>query len=136
MTDGYAIVDAEGIETEPFPESGIHHAKLTDALGAQDMRVNTVVLDPGDIVGYHTHERQEEIYVCVDGPGEVYVDDEHHDVPEGGVVRIRADVPRQVLNTGDSGTHRWVMFGAPMVGSKADFGEYIVAEGGYETDDS
>ena len=132
MPDGYQIVDAESIETDPYPESGVHHAKLTEALGAEDMRVNAIILEPGEIVGYHTHERQEEIYVCTQGPGEVYIDGTLHEVPEGGVVRLGADVPRQMLNTTEDQTHRWVMFGAPPIGTIEDFGEYVVAEGGYD----
>jgi quercetin dioxygenase-like cupin family protein len=136
MSEGYEIVDVEELGTEPFPESGIEHAKLTEALGAQDMRVNALILEPGQVVGYHTHERQEEIYVCTEGPGEVFVDGELHEVPQGGVIRIRADVPRQLLNTTETETHRWVMFGAPTVGTVEDFGEYQVATGGYDSEHS
>ncbi len=134
MSDGFAIVDVEDIGTEPFPESGIEHAKLTEHLGAEEMRVNALILEPGDVVGYHTHVEQEEIYVCTQGPGDVYIDGELHEVPEGGVVRMRADVPRQLLNTSEAATHRWVMFGAPTVGTVEDFGAYEVAPGGCESD--
>ncbi len=134
MADGYSIVDIEAVEEEPFPASGVDHAKLTEHLEAEEMRVNMVTLDPGEVVGYHTHERQEEIYVCVDGPGEVYVDGNLETVPEGGVVRFAPDVPRQLLNTTDDQHHVWVMFGAPPVGTIEDFGEFQMAPGGYETD--
>lgn len=134
MRTDYEIVDPESVPTERFPESGIRHTKLTGKLGAEEMRVNTVTLEPGQVVGYHTHVEQEEIYVCVDGPGQVFVDGTLQEVPEGGVVRIGADVPRQVLNTGEEGIHRWAMFGAPTVGTREDFGEYEVASGGYEAD--
>lgn len=134
MGTDFAVVDIGTVETEPFPESGVHHAKLTEPLGAEEMRVNTVTLDPGQIVGYHTHERQEEIYVCVDGPGQVFVDGDLHEVPEGGVVRFGPEVPRQVLNTTDSATHVWVMLGAPPLGTVEDFGEYQVADGGFGTE--
>lgn len=133
MAGAYSIVDIDAVSEEQFPESGVSHAKLTEALGAMEMRVNKVALDPGEIVGYHTHESQEEIYVCVDGPGQVFVDGSLETVPDGGVVRFDPEVPRQVLNTTDDETHVWVMFGAPKVGTLEDFGEYQVAEGGYET---
>lgn len=131
MSDGFGIVDSEAIGTEPFPNSGVEHAKLTEPLGAEDMRVNVLFLDPGDVVGYHTHERQEEIYVCTQGPGEVYIEGEHHEVPEDGVVRIGADVPRQLLNTAESARHRWLLFGAPPTGTVEGLGEYVRAMGGY-----
>ncbi|MFW5965703.1 MAG: cupin domain-containing protein [Halodesulfurarchaeum sp.] len=128
MSQDFSIVDVEAHETEPFPESGVEHVKLTEALGATDMRVNAVVLEPGEIVGYHTHERQEEIYVCTKGPGQVYVDGELHEVPQGGIVRLQAAVPRQLLNVTADETHRWVMFGAPPVGTLEDYGEYTMPE--------
>lgn len=130
MAKNYKIVDPESIPETPFPESGVTHTKLSGELRAQEMRVNQVTVDPGEVVGYHNHARQEEIYVCHKGPGEVYIDGEHHDVPEGAVVRIGSGVPRQVLNTGEDPTV-WIMFGAPPIGTVEDFGEYQVAEGGY-----
>lgn len=96
------------------------------------MRVNVLFLEPGDVVGYHTHERQEELYVCIRGPGQVYIDRELHEVPEGGVVRVRADVPRQLLNTTESANHQWILFGAPPAGTIEGLGEYVRAKGGYD----
>lgn len=101
MSEEFAIVDSEEVSTEPFPNSGVEHAKLTEALRAEDMRVNVLFLKPGDRVGYHTHERQEEIYVCTRGPGEVYIDGGLYEVPEGGT-----DVPADgngAIGDGDAG---------------------------------
>ncbi|MDZ7849541.1 MAG: cupin domain-containing protein [Halodesulfurarchaeum sp.] len=130
MAKDYQILEPDSIPETPFPESGVTHRKLTGELRAQEMRVNQVTVDPGEVVGYHSHKRQEEIYVCHKGPGEVYVDGEHLEVPEGGIVRIGVDVPRQVLNTGDFPTV-WIMFGAPPIGTREDYGEYEVSDGGY-----
>jgi len=134
MSGDFSIVDVAEVPTEQFPESGVEHAKLTAELGAEDMRVNALVLEPGEVVGYHTHERQEEIYVCTRGPGHVYVAGELHEVPENGVVRVSASVPRQLLNATDSETHRWILFGAPPTGTVEEFGEYDLSEGGYGSD--
>mgnify|MGYP002761036745 CR=1 FL=1 len=62
MFEEFAIADREAVDTEAFPNSGVEHSKLTDPVGAEDVRVNVLFLDPGDVVGYHAHERQEEIY--------------------------------------------------------------------------
>lgn len=131
MSEGFAIVDSEEFDTEPFPNSGVEHAKLTKVLGAEDVRVNVLFIEPGEAVGYHTHERQEEIYVCTRGPGQAYIDGDLHEVPEGGVVRVGADIPRQLLNTTEAASHRWVMFGAPPTGTLDELGEYVRSEGGY-----
>lgn len=134
MAADYRIVDPTSVAETAFPESGVSHRKLTEELGARDMRVNQVTVDPGEVVGYHSHNRQEEIYVCHKGPGEVYLDGDHREVPEGGIVRISADVPRQLLNTG-SKPSVWIMFGAPPIGTLEDYGEYQVEEGGFRAEE-
>lgn len=131
MSERFAIVDNKEVDTESFPNSGVKHAKITEAIGAEDMRVNVLFLAPGDVVGYHAHERQEEIYVCTRGPGQVYIDGDLHEVPEGGMVRVSADVPRQLLNTTESADHQWILFGAPPTGTVEGLGEYVRAKGGY-----
>jgi quercetin dioxygenase-like cupin family protein len=86
------------------------------------MRVTAVTLDPGDATAPHTHERQEEVYVALDG-GQVVVDGTSHAVPPGGVVRFGPDALRSVRNETDD-TQTWLMFGAPPHGTAEDFGEY------------
>jgi quercetin dioxygenase-like cupin family protein len=90
--------------------------------------VNSVTLDPGEATAPHGHERQEEIYVALDG-GTVVLDGESHRVPEGGVVRIGPEANRSVRNDGDA-PQRWLMVGAPPHGAVDDFGEYRMPDGG------
>ena len=127
MSDDFAIVDYADVEAEPFTESAVEHRKLTDALGATEMRVNAVELAPGEVLDPHAHERQEEIYVAVTA-GQVDIEGEIHDVPEGGVVRLGPDPLRGLCNHTDE-THVWVLFGAPPVGTIEGFGEYVMPEG-------
>lgn len=122
-TDRFAVVDPAEVDGEPFPESGIHHRKLTELLGCTEMRVNTVTLQPGQATAPHAHEQQEEVYVALDG-GHVRVDDTVHGVPAGGIVRVGPDPVRGVLNRSDKAAQTWVMFGAPPVGTVDDFGQY------------
>ena len=72
MTD-FAVVDTDEVAAEPFPESGLSHRKLTEQLGCTDVRVNAVTLAPGEATAPHAHERQEELYVALDG-GRVEID--------------------------------------------------------------
>ncbi|MFC7046118.1 cupin domain-containing protein [Halobacteriaceae archaeon GCM10025711] len=127
MVDGYSVVGIDDVDAEPFPESGVLHRKLTPSLGATEMRVNALTLAPGEELEYHRHERQEELYVPLNGSGEVKIDGDVVEVPENGVVRVAADVPRKLLNTADD-DRQWLMFGAPPVGTLEDFGEYVVVE--------
>ena len=126
MSDDFAIVDYADVEAEPFTESAVEHRKLTDALDATEMRVNAVELAPGEVLDPHAHERQEEIYVAVTA-GQVDIEGEIHDVPEGGVVRLGPDPLRGLCNHTDE-THVWVLFGAPPVGTIEGFGEYVMPE--------
>jgi uncharacterized cupin superfamily protein len=124
MTSACTVVDPDDVSAEPFPESGLEHRKLSDPLGCTEMRVNRVTLAPGEATAPHAHERQEEVYVALDG-GLVRVDGVDHPVPAGGVVRVDPAAVRSVRNE-DAEPQRWLMFGAPPVGTVEDFGEYVV----------
>jgi quercetin dioxygenase-like cupin family protein len=127
MSDDFAIVQyADLVDAEPFTESQHRYWKLTGALGATDVRVNAVELDPGESLTLHAHERQEELYVAVTD-GQVEIEGTVHDVPEGSVVRLGPDPIRGLCNHTDE-THVWVLFGAPPVGTIEDFGEYVLPE--------
>lgn len=123
MPAQFAVVDLDEVEQEAFPESGLLHRKLTEPLGCTEMRVNTVTLKPGQATAPHTHERQEEVYVALDG-GIVDVPEETYAVGPGGVVRIGPESVRSVRNDTSDEHQTWVMFGAPPDGSIEDFGEY------------
>lgn len=123
----HRVVDPAEVEPEPFPESGVHHRKLTESLGCRQLRANTVTLRPGEATTPHAHERQEEVYVARDG-GRLVVDDAIHDLPAGAVARIDADAVRSIRNDTDDETHVWYLFGAPPVGSVDDFGEYVLPD--------
>ena len=127
MTDGFDIVDPDDVETERFPESGIRHRKLTEPLDCAEMRVNALTLDPGQATAPHAHERQEEVYVALDG-GHVRIDGTTHEVPAGGVVRIGPESVRSIRNESAERTQTWLLFGAPRVGTVDDFGEYRMPE--------
>ena len=128
MTDHYEIIALEDVDQEEFPESGIPHRKLTDSLGCTDMRVNAVSLRPGQATAPHSHERQEEVYVALDG-GHVRIDGETHEVASGGVVRVGPNPVRSVRNETETETQTWLMFGAPPHGTVEDFGEYTMPDG-------
>lgn len=126
MNEEYSIVHYADLEPEPFTESNVEHWKLTGELGATEMRVNAVELAPGESLDAHAHERQEEIYVAVTD-GQVEIEDDVYDVPEGGVVRL-GPTPVRGLRNDTEETHVWILFGAPPVGTVEDFGEYVMPD--------
>lgn len=128
MAGDFSIVDPEDVEQESFVTCDVQHRKLTEALGCTEMRINTVTLKPGEVTTPHAHEGQEEVYIALTG-GCMEVDDEVYDIPEGGIVRIGPEPFRSVRNDTDDETHRWIMVGAPPVGSVEDFGNTVLPDG-------
>lgn len=130
MTEGFAIVHPEEAPLEQFNTCESSVRKLTDPLGCSEMRVNQVIVDPGEVTTPHTHEGQEEVFVAMTA-GQISIDDEVHDVPQGSIVRVHPDTVRNLLNQ-TSDKHVWLAFGAPPVGTVEDFGAYVVTDDSYE----
>lgn len=47
----------------------------------------------------HTHRNQEELYFCIKGHGEIYVDGEIVEIEDGSVVRVSQNTMRTLRNT-------------------------------------
>jgi quercetin dioxygenase-like cupin family protein len=129
MVEGYASYDPGAVEPTPSEGSGTPQVDLTAALGCEAMRARVWRLSPGDALVAHRHREQEELYVCLRGPGRLSVDGEGVTVPENGVVRVAPATPRQLFNDTD-GTHEWVVVGAPPVERDGvhDVGEGVTLE--------
>ena len=126
MSEDFSVVVPGDVEPESFDTVNVSHRKYTEALGCTDTRVNYLTLESGEEVTPHAHERQEELFVPLTG-GQIEIDGEVYDVPQGGVVRVGPDPIRNVVNRTD-GVHTWIMIGAPPVGTLEDFGEYTLPE--------
>jgi len=126
--DGYSFVDPNEVPKEEFDTCETAVRKLTEPLGCEELRLNQVIVEPGEVTTPHTHDGQEEVFVAMTD-GQIAIEGEVHDVPSGGAVRVHPDTVRNLLNrTGD--THVWMAVGAPPVGSVDDFGAYVVDDGG------
>lgn len=124
MTKKFSIVDPEETPLEQFNTCEISVRKLTDPLGCSEMRVNQVILEPGEVTTPHTHDGQEELFVAMTD-GQIAIENEIHDIPEGNIVRVHPDTVRNLLNQTEE-THIWLAFGAPPVGTTENFGAYVV----------
>lgn len=127
MTSPFSIVHPDDVDTEQFDTCETAVRKLTNALGCVEMRVNQVIVEPGEVTTPHTHDGQEEVFVALTD-GQIGVEDDVHDVREGGVVRVHTDTVRNLLNRTEDETHVWLAFGAPPVGTVDDFGAYVTAD--------
>ena len=128
MAPEFGIVHPDDATEEQFQTCETAVRKLTEALGCVEMRVNQVIVEPGEVTTPHTHDGQEEVFVA-QTDGQIAIEGDVHDVPAGGVVRVHPDTVRNLLNRTEDETHRWLAFGAPPVGTVEDFGAYVLADG-------
>lgn len=122
MTPGFIIVDPDDTPIDRFTETDTAVHKLTDPLGCTELRLNKVILEPGDVSEPHRHPDQEEVFFALTA-GQISIDGIVHDVPQGNLVRVEPDTIRNLVNH-TSDQHVWLAIGAPPVGTVDDFGAY------------
>lgn len=74
--------------------------RLRDALGVSSFGINVLVLEPGQRNRIHRHQRQEEVYVVLDGVLTLMIEGERNELVAGDVVRVAPEVRRQIVNRG------------------------------------
>jgi len=72
--------------------------RLRVELGVTTFGLNLIVLQPGQAGRIHRHERQEEVYLVLEGELSLLLEGEEHRVPKDGIVRVAPDVRRQLVN--------------------------------------
>jgi uncharacterized cupin superfamily protein len=88
---------------------------LRKTLGLESFGINLLVIQPGKRGRVHLHERQEEVYVVLEGELTVQLEAEAYRLGPDDVMRVGPAVRRQLLNAGEepavvlafggSGTH-------------------------------
>lgn len=110
----YDIIHPDDLDPEPAPVSGVERTDLTRPLGCMELAARIWYLDPGEAIAHHKHERQEEFYYLVEGDGRMKIAGEKMDIPEGSVIRLPPETPRQVFNDTDH-RHEWLIIAAPRI---------------------
>ena len=87
--------------TSLAPGSGERFQPLRRELGVTSFGMNLVTLQPRERGRVHAHERQEEVYVVLQGELTLIVEGEDHVVSRAGLVRVAPDVRRQLVNRGE-----------------------------------
>jgi mannose-6-phosphate isomerase-like protein (cupin superfamily) len=93
------------------PESSRDGRRVVDfELAMQYIGVTANAYQPGEEAGYwHTHHRVEELYVFLEGEGQMGLDDDVVDVGPGSVVRVGQEVWRTWRASPNSpGQLRWL----------------------------
>jgi uncharacterized cupin superfamily protein len=80
------------------PDTEERFQRLRAELGVSTFGLNLIVLQPGQVGRIHRHERQEEVYLVLEGELSLYLEGERHLVPTGGIVRVAPEVRRQLVN--------------------------------------
>ncbi|MGX6449477.1 cupin domain-containing protein [Patulibacter sp. S7RM1-6] len=93
MTDGVTRARLQDEAPERF-------VRLRRELGVTSFGINQMVLEPGQRMRIHLHERQEEVYLVLAGRLSLLVEGEEQTVGPGELVRVAPSVRRQLLNRG------------------------------------
>jgi uncharacterized cupin superfamily protein len=94
--DGWAVATLADLGEGPG------FRKVRSALGVTAFGVNAVVLPPSWVTPRHTHERQEELYLVLDGEIEFDLDGSKHTLGPGGLVKVDPGKMRSLRNTSDT----------------------------------
>ena len=81
-------------------DSSERFQRLRGDLGVESFGLNLIVLRPGERGRIHRHERQEEVYVVLEGTLTLLAEGEGRDLGEDEVVRVAPDIRRQLVNRG------------------------------------
>lgn len=81
-------------------DGGERFQSLRRELGVSTFGMNVITLEPGQRGRIHAHERQEEVYLVLEGELTLVVEGEEHVVARDGGVRVGPSVRRQLVNAG------------------------------------
>lgn len=82
------------------PDSVERFVPLRRQLGVSSFGLNQIVLQSGQRGRIHRHERQEEVYVVLEGSLTLLIEGEPHELREGELVRVAPALRRQLVNRG------------------------------------
>jgi mannose-6-phosphate isomerase-like protein (cupin superfamily) len=74
--------------------------RLRKPLGVTSFGINQMILEPGQQMRIHLHERQEEVYLVLSGRLTIVVEGEDRDFGPDELVRVPPHVRRQLVNRG------------------------------------
>jgi uncharacterized cupin superfamily protein len=94
--DGWAVTTLADLGEGPG------FRKVRSALGVTAFGVNAVVLPPSWVTPRHSHERQEELYLVLDGEIEFDLDGSKHRLGPGGLVKVDPGTMRSLRNASDT----------------------------------
>jgi mannose-6-phosphate isomerase-like protein (cupin superfamily) len=98
MEDGTATTRLQDDPEDRF-------VRLRAELGVTSFGMNQIVLRPGQRGRIHAHERQEEVYLVLEGTLTLLVEGEERTLERGELIRVAPGVRRQLVNRGPAPLH-------------------------------
>jgi quercetin dioxygenase-like cupin family protein len=80
---------------------GYGFRKVRQPLGVTAFGVNALVFPPQYVGPEHYHDHQDELYFVHRGIATFTIDNQDHEVAEGGLVHVESTTPRRVSNLTD-----------------------------------
>ena len=102
---GWAVASIDGLG------SGPGFRKIRAPLGVTAFGVNAVVLPPGLATPAHHHERQQELYIVLEGDIEITLGGESRTLGPGGLARVDAGTVRNLRNLSSEREATYVCIG-------------------------
>ncbi len=81
-------------------DTGERFQRLRSDLGVSSFGLNLMALQPGQRGRVHAHERQEEVYVVLEGELTLIIDGDERVLGPDSVARVGPDARRQLANAG------------------------------------
>jgi mannose-6-phosphate isomerase-like protein (cupin superfamily) len=81
-------------------ETGERFVALRRQLGVTSFGINQIVLQVGERGRIHRHQRQEEVYLVLEGTLTLLVEREETTLERGELVRVGPELRRQLVNRG------------------------------------
>jgi uncharacterized cupin superfamily protein len=114
MTTMKPIMNIEDVVFEDIEEDGYYTSKrgqISDHIGARMLGYNLTVLPPGKAqCPFHNHHAEEEMFLILDGEGELRFGDERYPIRKHDVIACPPggpEVAHQIINTGTA-TMRYI----------------------------
>ena len=81
-------------------QPGERFVALRRQLGVTSFGINQIVLEPGERGRIHRHERQEEVYLVLEGTLTLLVEGDESVLGPGELIRVGPELRRQLVNRG------------------------------------
>jgi uncharacterized cupin superfamily protein len=101
------IMNLDEVEFDDIEENGYYtseRGQISDRIGAQKLGYNLTVLPPGKAqCPFHNHHGEEEMFLILDGEGELRFGDQRYPVRKHDVIACPTggpEVAHQIINTG------------------------------------